>query len=546
MKLHYIVLLIAVASTAVLPARAQSNPADSLRRAAFDSYRDKQYARSAASYSALTSLGKATAIDLYNAACSFALAGEPDSAFTYLDRSLTQGFDSFGLIPSDSDLQSLHSDHRWTDLASRIDAEEKATAQLLASLPDPMKAFGAIQKNGVLTTLIALEEMERQHDDAPNMWRSLVGEALAWTRAIAGEVKEAIAAFDQLGDAADGNVPADFNSYTPVDVVQEILTAARNTRLVMVNEAHHVPMHRVLTTQLLDGLYRQGYRYLALEAVNPKGAETANRPTMATGTYTKDPVFAHMLRAATQRGFTIVAYDTTPGVCTPTAEDPGKCFTARDSMAAVNLYQRTFAKDSQAKVLVHAGYSHVVEHIAGEHSARPLAYWLARMTGVDPLTVDQTLMYEHSAPMYDPAEYRTALSLGWLKMPVVLRKGDGTYYRSTAGGFHGVDMQVFTPPAREVRGRPDWLFDRTGRLVVRTDVQRDAHGTLLDSLIPREGGPFLIQAYVAGESDDAIPFDQFVVDERSHPNALALVRGDYVLKVTGRDGEVGSTKFRVK
>ena len=43
---------------------------------------------------------------------------------------------------------------------------------------------------------------------------------------------------------------------------------AEKYQIVMINEAHHVPQHRVFTYRLLEDLWQKGYRYLALEALS--------------------------------------------------------------------------------------------------------------------------------------------------------------------------------------------------------------------------------------------------------------------------------------
>ncbi|MFL5561000.1 MAG: TPR end-of-group domain-containing protein [Gemmatimonadaceae bacterium] len=516
---------------------AQSAVADSLRARATTTYRQKAYAESTVAFTKLAARGDATPVDLYNAACSAALAGDSTSAFGFLDRALIAGFDSYDQVKIDSDLESLRASAHWSAIIARLDSLDTERKRVLAALPDPFKAFGALADSGYLTTLLKLDAMRRDHADAPMQWRSMVGEALGWTRTMVGDVAGAIAVFDPLSEPATDSPAFDAGSYTPRDAVNEILERARATRLVMINEAHHVAMHRALTTQLLDGLWKQGFRYLAVEAVGKKMSRDTNAtPTLRSGTYTKDPVFADMLRAAVRLGFTVVPYDSFAVGCVATPDDPAKCFSARDSLAAAKLYREVFAHDPGAKVIVHAGYSHVVEVVRSPRAARPVAYWLARLTGIDPLTVDQTVMYGHSSPVFEPSEYRAVASRGWLSAPVVLRAKDGSYYRSPAGGFSGVDMQVFTPPDSLVDGRPGWLFTRLGRR--RVQIARLPDGTR------KGGGPYLVQAFVRGERPDAIPFDQAVTT--GGPITLALEPGRYEIHVIGADGEIGHSELRVR
>ena len=516
---------------------AQNPVADSLRARATTSYQQKVYTESAVAFTKLAARGDATPVDLYNAACSAALAGDSTSAFGFLDRAVSAGFGAYDQVKIDSDLASLRASAHWGALITRLDSLDSERKRILAALPDPFKAFGALADSGYLTTLLALDAMRRDHADAPEQWRGMVGEALGWTRAMVGDAAGAIAVFDSSSEPAAASASFDPGSYTPLDAVGEILERARATRLVMINEAHHVAMHRALTTQLLDGLWKQGYRYLAVEAVGKRMSRDSNAtPTLRGGTYTKDPVFADMLRVAVRLGFTVVPYDSFAVGCVATPEDPAKCFSARDSLAAAKLYRAVFAHDAQAKVIVHAGYSHVVEAVRSPRAAKPVAYWLARMTGIDPLTVDQTLMYGHSSPAFEPSEYRAVEARGWLSHPVVLRAKDGSYYRSPNGGFAGVDLQVFTPRDSLVDGRPGWLFTRLGRRRVQIaqlpDGARDG------------GGPYLVQAFLHGERPDAIPFDQVVTT--GGPVTLALEPGRYEIHVVGPGGEVGHSELQVR
>lgn len=75
---------------------------------------------------------KATSNDRYNAACSWALANKPDSAFFNLYRIATlMNYTNYGHITTDQDLNSLHSDKRWDPLLQIIkENKDKAEANL--------------------------------------------------------------------------------------------------------------------------------------------------------------------------------------------------------------------------------------------------------------------------------------------------------------------------------------------------------------------------------------------------------------------------------
>ncbi len=101
-------------------------------------YDVKDYLKSAQKFSDAfkTNGWKGLSTDRYNAACSWALAGVPDSAFFQLDRIATKSnYTNIGHITQDTDLNSLHDDKRWQPLLAIIKGnKDKEEANLDKSL----------------------------------------------------------------------------------------------------------------------------------------------------------------------------------------------------------------------------------------------------------------------------------------------------------------------------------------------------------------------------------------------------------------------------
>lgn len=105
-------------------------------------YNAKDFKNSANSYSAAFKANgwKGLSGDRYNAACCWALAAVPDSAFFQLDRIATKSnYTNYGHITTDPDLISLHNDNRWKPLLEKIKqnkdkAEENFDKPLVALL----------------------------------------------------------------------------------------------------------------------------------------------------------------------------------------------------------------------------------------------------------------------------------------------------------------------------------------------------------------------------------------------------------------------------
>lgn len=99
---------------------------------AFSLYESKEYLKSGEKYSeAFAALeGKGMMNDRYNAACSWALANRPDSAFIQLFKiAKNANYKNYGHITTDTDLNTLHNDERWNKVIDIVKAnKEKAEA----------------------------------------------------------------------------------------------------------------------------------------------------------------------------------------------------------------------------------------------------------------------------------------------------------------------------------------------------------------------------------------------------------------------------------
>ncbi|MHC4991708.1 MAG: hypothetical protein ACYTJ0_03430 [Planctomycetota bacterium] len=354
------------------------------------------------------------------------------------------------------------------------------------------------------------------------------GQEIATMRSMVGDDHGALAAMSSaLGHQATTVAETSpLDACEALDALATIVEMARDRRVVILNEAHHVPMHRGFALRVARALRPLGFSYLAAETLKPDTAPLAERgfPLRSDGFYAAEPVFGDFLREALRLGYQPVAYEMT---ARSDATDPLDRVNQREAAQCANLIERIFDRDPEAKVLIFVGYSHATENVRSMPDGREQAWMaarLARATGLDPLTIDQTVQMALVPDDASSSDWRYAERRGWIKRPTVFRRADGSFF--VGGHYAGrVDMQVFHPRPKLVRGRPDWLL-------------ADGHRTAI--AIPAEAlpaeGRVLVQAFVAGEPDGAVPVDQVVVGAGGDAPALMLPPGDGRIVVQDESG----------
>jgi hypothetical protein len=259
-------------------------------------------------------------------------------------------------------------------------------------------------------------------------------------------------------------------------VAEQLAELARATTIVIVNEAHDESRHRELIRQLAVALRRQGFTYYAAETLT----DAPQRPDepfgrIDAGYYTLEPAFGRLLRTVKELGYRVVAYEYLGGPA-DAAADRAALMVRREEAQANNLVTQIFAREPQAKVLIHVGYSHAAE-VALPNFGGSLEWMAARLkakTGIDPLTIDQ---------------FRCASSSDAVELAAISTE--------LPSGAH--DVAVAYPPTVLFRGRPQWRID-AGAIAVE----------LPDVLVSDEQRT-LIEARFDSEPPDTIPVDRLLL-----------------------------------
>lgn len=146
----FVVLMLFTASSVFAQQDYQRlvNRADSL-------YKIKQYSQSADGYTAALKINKKDPFVLYNAACSFALAGRTRQAVALLKDAVKNGFDNYAHISQDSDLKSLHLDKAGQQLmADMAKREQKIQAGYNQPIKQELEAI-LVNDQGIRNQYIA-------------------------------------------------------------------------------------------------------------------------------------------------------------------------------------------------------------------------------------------------------------------------------------------------------------------------------------------------------------------------------------------------------
>lgn len=297
----------------------------------------------------------------------------------------------------------------------------------------------------------------------------------------------------------------------PRDAMAEIVARARLTNIVILNEAHNSPRDRAFALRVARALRPLGYKTLAAETFDNNPPESGISRTdqlkrdgfvrFNTGSYTIDPVFARFVREALAMGYEPVAYEQTKAQDRPASGIP-----EREQAQAENLMAKIFSTRPHEKVLIFVGHGHLAE-LPGRHGEL-MGARLKRMSGVDPLTIDQTNVTDLSSSARD-AYAIAAARIG--RNSTAFFEGANPLILGTLAG--SVDLQVIHPRRAYVSGRPEWLAALGGKRML-----------VPQRLMPAKGRR-LIQVFAANAPSDAVPLDQVLVNAGSPRPALFVPAG---------------------
>ncbi|WP_333676136.1 hypothetical protein [Dyella sp.] len=374
-----------------------------------------------------------------------------------------------------------------TALHAQSVAEWNAEQAAAEAKADKIMVEAAHQK-GLLSQYMAMREAYAR--DNSTAFHMIFGQYISWYLSFLGEYPLATQAFFIAQPAQPVDNPSPLGGgYTARPALDAIPEFAGHYQIVLLNEAHNVAMTRSLTVALLSRLYQQGFRYFAAETLSSKdtGLQARGYPIEDSGFYTQEPVYAEMVRTALKLGYKVIAYEAAPNAATPDQ---------RETEQARHLYESVFKQDPRARLVVNAGYEHIVKsgvYLGGQS----MAEHLYKLTGLPMLAIDQTTMYPRPSGQGDHPYYKAVMDQLHPKAPIVFADANGKPWSLRPA----YDVTVFFPPEKLEHGRPTWL---------------SLWGLRQPRLISADGchGHYacLVEARYSNEGPDAIPADRMLLD----------------------------------
>lgn len=385
---------------------------------------------------------------------------------------------------------------------------------------DEAAATNAFFRDGLYLPLFAQAKAKGvdPHDSA--------GQTLAMYYAMLGQEADAFRAYKPFDAPLDRGAAeawsARLRQASAEDALDAIAKAAKGRRVVILNEAHHVSRCRAFAVQAARRLRREGFTHFAAEtfSVNPPSAPGAavdlSVVTPTTGYYTRDPVFAALLREVRDGWSGALAYEAPFNQ--QLVGDPQAQIQDREEKEAAALAD-ILARDPRMRLFVYCGYGHLAKVPQGAIPWMAARLW--QKTGIEPLCISQA----YGAPAPDPrfswsgveevlAAFRPATS-------IVLKDRDGAPLAARRARPGSYDLAVYHPRAPDQGARPGWLAALPGRNRVRAPV-------------PEGTGMKLIQAVPSAEqtkSANAIAADQVLIEDGRPSVDLWLPAGRYDLRV---------------
>lgn len=373
------------------------------------------------------------------------------------------------------------------------------TLLLLASTSATAQNMKALWNDGAFAvarqSIEGLEPPARR-DQLMAMWMTMVGrEDLQTTigRPIAGE---------PLGDCLDKEQA---EAATWASAEDWLLEQLAERRVVMFNENHYRTGARAWLLEWLPRLREQGFTHLGLEAFTPQ-EDGLYRPE--DGFYTREPLFAALVRGAEALGFEVFGYEVTDSP--PEGADMHEQIAFREQAQADNLLAVFSEAEEVDRFVIFAGWSHIAKKpMPGGH--RWMAARFKEQSGIDPFSVDLTTCTRLASRHDGPGD-------AWLPLS---EDGQAVVVGHYAGA---VDAQLHMPVPADISGSAGFYRQVLGPARVVSDKWL------------AEDEAVLVRARRSDRAANAVPDDQVMIQPGERLKLYLPAGYEYLITAHRGDG----------
>lgn len=359
------------------------------------------------------------------------------------------------------------------------------------------------------------EEIETYMEKDTVPWRFQYG---ATFYSINGNYRKALQTWDKTMSKVPSITAQDssyFKGFKPQDAKEYILNRSKNEKLIIINEAHNNSRHRVFTTSLLKGLYKNGYRFLGIEALADTLINQRKFPILKSGSmYIHESQYANLIKEALDIGFTLFNYEY--------KWVKGKTGKDREREQAENI-AKVMTQNPNAKFLIHCGYDHLNEGIPEiKEWEKAMAARVNNLTGINPFTIDQIRCSEKGDLKFNTPYIQMAN----IKNPSIMVNTQGEVYNGEINNKRA-DCSIIYPISTYTNQRPDWLT---------LEGQRKTFHIPTNSITEY---PVLVMAYRNNEFDQkGIAADVTEITSKDQKADLILDKGNYQIIVKNKDYKI--------
>lgn len=342
-----------------------------------------------------------------------------------------------------------------------------------------------------------------------------------------------------------------------LDARELILREAGKHRIILINESHYRPQHRLFTKSLLSALYQQGYNVFLAEGIQPNNRlDKRAYPVKGEGPFLNEPTYASLIRYAAKKGYKVRAYeyivrstwddsvmldkngsmkyinyqprDSALIIKNETGEIIQSAFTSlREQQQAKNILA-VIRANAKSKFIIYAGYAHIHESgpMMGSQLRKLLNY-------EDVLTIDQTELNEKQI-VIDTLTNDTIRRAEAFVLVDNITKKTWNYY----GNYYPVDYPIFNASFKDSLGRPGFLFKDVEKRVViwlKPALTKDC-GCVFSAYNPEE---------LTKEHENAIATDVVYVDNEN-VRPLLLYKGMHTIVKKNAKGEYTQFSLEVR